>query len=77
MPKLVADYIKALGETIKQDAIAIAVYHLAAIPKGVVELLVIVHRGIEPETAVIHRIAVVGRFIKIICSAGEAPYLFG
>ena len=34
MPKLVADYIKALGETIKQDAIAIAVYHLAAIPKG-------------------------------------------
>ncbi len=57
--QLVPDDIEGDGESVEQPVglgqvlVAVAVDHLAAVPKGVVVSLPVVHGGIEPHAVVV------------------------
>ena len=61
-----ANDIDALCKALKDFSIAVAVDHLAAVPKCVVVILAVVHRRIEAQPLVVDRVSVADCFIKIV-----------
>src|SRR5262249_7657328 len=71
MGQLMADHVNRLCKALEDDPIAVAVYHLAAIPEGIIVLLAVMHAGIEPHAAVVDGVAAVLLLVKIVGGAGS------
>ena len=57
MRQFVADNVHRNGESIEELPVAIAIDHLFTVPEGVVEVLAIMHRGIQSHAAIIDRVS--------------------
>src|SRR5262249_1951831 len=68
--QLVADDIDTRGEIAKDDAVSIAVHHLAAVPERVVESNAEMDGRIEPEAAVVNGRTAVNRLVEAERVAG-------
>jgi hypothetical protein len=73
--QFVPDDLQRFGESFEDDAVAIAIHHLRAVPKGVVVVEGIVDGGIEPHAIAIDGISFEDLVEKVVGRAGKVVSL--
>src|SRR5205823_1098220 len=65
MRQLVSNHVQGDREAVKHGPVAVAEYHLTAVPESVIELLVVMDGGDERQSVIIDRIALVVLQVEI------------